>query len=257
MSYALITGGSKGIGKAIAQELASAGYNILLIARSEELLRQTSEEISNRYKVQVGFLPVDLAEAHCANKVFDWCQENGYNVSILVNNAGYGLSGKFESYSLSEHMNMMRINMNTVVELTYLFLPQLKQQQQAYILNIASSAAYQAVPFLSLYAASKSFVLQFSRGLRHELKGTPVSVTCVSPGSTATDFATRANVGPKAARAADKVNMEPKDVASVAVNSMLHKKAEVVVGLINKLGAFFVWLLPKKLVEKTAANLYQ
>ncbi|MGE5518768.1 MAG: SDR family NAD(P)-dependent oxidoreductase [Candidatus Dadabacteria bacterium] len=257
MSFALITGGSKGIGKAIAEELALKGFNILLVSRSEENLKQTAEEISSNYKVHTAYLPLDLSAESSARKVVNWCQSEQFDISILVNNAGYGLSGKFESYSLEEHQAMMRINMDTVIQLSYLFLPQLKQQKQAYILNIASSAAYQAVPFLSVYAATKAFILQFSRGLKHELKGTSVSVTCVSPGSTDTEFASRAKVGPKAMKAADKVNMHPRQVASIAVKSLFAKKSEVVVGFINKLGAFFVWLLPKSLVEKTAANLYQ
>jgi uncharacterized protein len=152
---------------------------------------------------------------------------------------------------------MMLLNMITPVHMCQLFLPGLKAQSKSYILNIASSAAYQAVPNLSLYAATKSFVLSFSRGLRQELVKTNVSVTCICPGATDTDFANRAQIGEKGLKAAEKVNMEPGDVAKIAVQKMFAGKAEVITGAINKLGAFMVWLLPKGLVEKTAMKIYE
>jgi short-subunit dehydrogenase len=133
----------------------------------------------------------------------------------------------------------------------------LRAQSRAYILNIASSAAYQAVPYLSLYAATKAFVLTLSRGLHQELRQSNVSVTCISPGATDTDFTVRARIGEKGLKAAAKVNMSPEAVAKIAVKSMLAGKAEVITGTINKLGAFMVWLLPKGLVERTAMKIYQ
>lgn len=257
MLYALITGASKGIGKAIAFDLAAKGYHLLLIARSENLLHQVKEEISSKHAVQVDYLSADLSVPDAAQKVFDWTQHQGVSVSVLVNNAGYGLSGRFDSYSLDEHLSMLQVNCNTLVQLTYLFLPQLKQQRNSHILNIASSAAYQAVPYLSLYAASKSFVLSFSRGLRHELRKNGINVTCICPGATDTDFVNRAQVGEKARKTAEKVNMTPEEVGKAAVDAMFRKKAEVITGAINKLGGFLTWLLPKKVLENGAARIYE
>lgn len=257
MSYALITGASKGIGKAIAFELAAKGYNLLLVARNEDLLRQTGDEIKSRHAVQVRHFAIDLSAHDAAHTVFHFAQQNAIVVSVLVNNAGYGLSGPFENYSLEQHMNMLQVNCATLVQLTYLFLPQLKQQANTHILNIASSAAYQAVPYLSLYAASKALVLSFSRGLRYELRKTSVNITCVCPGSTDTDFSVRAKVGEKAMKTAEKVNMTPEQVGKAAVNAMLNRKAEVITGAINKLGGFLTWLLPKKVLEGGAARIYE
>jgi short-subunit dehydrogenase len=200
---------------------------------------------------------LDLSAPNAPLQVFNWCRSNGYDVNILVNNAGYGLSGAFDKYSLEDHLNMMQLNMNVVVEMTYHFLPDLKKHPRAYILNIASSAAYQAVPFLSAYAASKSFVLQFSRGLHLELKGTTVSVTCVSPGATDTSFVDRANIGAKGLELAGKFNMQPAEVAKIAVNAMFKGKTEVITGFLNKVGAALAWLLPKKTIEKASAKIYQ
>ena len=124
-------------------------------------------------------------------------------------------------------------------------------------MNISSSSAYQALPFMSAYAASKSFVLQFSRGLSVELEKTNVSITSVSPGATDTDFVDRAKVGKKALDLAKKFNMTPASVAKIAVNAMYSKKTEVITGVMNKLGAFLAWLLPKKTIEKASAKIYQ
>jgi len=257
MEYALITGASKGIGRAIAEELAIRGFNILLVARSGELLQQVAAQITARYTVQTDWLALDLSLAEAPQSVYEWCRAKGYEVSILVNNAGYGLSGPFEKYSLEEHLNMMQLNMSTVVGLTRLFLPDLHRRSRAYILNVASSAAYQAVPKLSLYAATKAFVLAFSRGLHQELQGSPVSVTCVSPGATDTDFPNRAQLGAKGMKAAEKFNMTPAAVAGTAVKGMLAGRAEVITGFVNKLGAAMAWLLPKTLVERTAMKIYE
>ena len=257
MPFALITGASKGIGKAMAFELAAKGYDLAIVARSEELLQQVKIEIEGKYKVKVEPLATDLSTSTAAHTVFNWASQNNFDISVLVNNAGYGLSGAFESYPLDQHLNMLQVNCATLVQLTYLFLPQLKKQTQAYILNISSSSAYQAVPYLSLYAGSKAMVLLFTRGLRHELRRTSVSVTCISPGATDTDFNARAQVGPKAMKAAKKVMMTPTQVGKIAVDSMFKKKSEVVVGALNKIGGFLAWLLPKKVIETTTANLYE
>lgn len=257
MAYALITGASKGIGRSIAYNLAAKKYNLLLVARSEALLQEMAAGLAGRYGIDVQYFSADLAREDAAEQVFHWVQQYQWPVTVLVNNAGYGLSGGFEKYSAKEHADMMRVNMLTPVSLVSLFLPLLKQQQQAYILNIASTAAYQSVPYLSTYAASKSFMVSFTRALKQELKNTRVSVTCVSPGGTDTDFSQRAQVSAKALKAGEKVNMHPDKVAAIAVNSMFSKKTEVITGFINQLGAFLAWLAPKKLSEKVAADLYK
>ena len=256
-TYALITGASKGIGKAIAEELASKQINLLLVARSESLLAGLTEQLAKQYGIQAKYLASDLTAIGAAQQIWDWVQKEGLQVHILVNNAGYGLSGRFTDYTAQEHADMIQVNDRVPVELCSLFLPMLSKQSKGYILNIASSAAYQAVPGLGTYSASKAFILYFSRALHYELRNTNVSVTAVSPGGTATDFANRANVGKKAVRAGEKLNMTPEAVARLAVNAMYARKTEIITGFVNKLGAFFVWLLPKKLAEKTAASLYE
>jgi len=257
MSFALITGASKGIGRSIAIEFARRGKNVLLIARDEHRLKQLSSELQNDFKISASFLSIDLSDAEAPQEILNWCERQNFVVDVLVNNAGYGLSGPFENYSLEDHLNMMQVNMTAVVKMTWLFLPMLKNQSKSYILNIASSAGYQSTPFLSLYSATKAFVINFSRGLHIELKTTPVSLTCVSPGTTTTGFNDRAQIGQKARDLAKKVTMSADTVAKMAVNAMYAGKTEVITGAINKLGAFLVWLLPKKLIENSAKKIYQ
>ncbi|MGI4750411.1 MAG: SDR family NAD(P)-dependent oxidoreductase [Janthinobacterium lividum] len=257
MAYALITGASKGIGKAIATELASRKIDLLLVARSAENLKQLADDLSKKHGVKTAYFAMDLSTENAAQQVFNWCLKEAFSINILVNNAGYGLSGKFDKYTLEEDLNMLQLNMIVPVALTQLFLPQLKTQPQAYILNTASSAAYQSVPGLTLYAASKSFLLSFSRGLHQELRLSNVSVTCHSPGATDTDFVVRAQLGAKGLKAANQVNMTPEAVAKIAVKAMFRKKPEVIAGTINKLSTLMAWLLPKNLVERTAMKIYQ
>jgi uncharacterized protein len=256
MPFALITGASKGIGKSIAEQLAARGFDLLLVARSADLLEQVTKEISQSTNKNCQWLALDLAEDRAAESVFEYCNKNQLVVSVLVNNAGYGLSGSFEKYSVREHTDMLKVNIITLTQLTRLFLPSLLKQPAAYILNIGSTASYQAVPMLSAYAASKAYVLNFSRGLYKELKKTNVSVTCICPGPTDTNFVNRANVGTKGQKAAERFNMSTQTVARIAVDCLFRRKPEVITGGLNKLSAFFAWLLPKPVVEGIAMKLY-
>jgi short-subunit dehydrogenase len=254
--YALITGASKGIGKEMALELARAGYHLLLVARSEDELSLLSAQIKNDHQIKVSYLPLDLSLSSASVEVFKWIQHQSVLPSILVNNAGYGLFGSFERLAIADQLNMLQLNINTVVELTHLLLPLLKLQEQAFILNIASTAAYQAVPRLAVYSATKSFILSFSRALRYELKYSTVSVSCLCPGPTSTGFAKRAGLD-AFADLADKFNMSPKTVAKAGLKGMFNKKAEIIPGIINWISAFGASHLPKSLIEKVAAGLYK
>jgi short-subunit dehydrogenase len=257
MDYAIVTGAARGIGKAIAVELGKRKINLLLVDLDSEFLQQTVTEIKNEFGVSVDHLTTDLSEINAAVKVFDWCKENQYNVNILVNNAAYGLAGPFEKYSFEEHRNLIQLNILTYVQLCYLFIPLLKQQSKSYILNICSTSAYHAVPFLGTYSASKAFMLSFTRALAQELKNTSISVSAVSPGPTDTDFANRANMNERTKKIANRFYMSPQAVAKNAVKAMFSCKREMIPGFINKLTIFLTWLAPKRLTERTAENIYK
>lgn len=256
MSTAIITGASKGIGKAIAEELAKRKINVLLIARTESLLQEHASYLSEKYSIKADYLAIDLADKNAALHITSWCTEKKVPVNILINNAGYGLSGDFEQYSLADYQNNLQVNIQVVLELTYLMIPLLKQNAPSYILNVCSAASYQAVPGLTVYAATKAFLLSISRGLHYELKSFNIHVTAIAPGATDTDFPVRARVGEKAKKLADKVNMSPESVAKIAINGLFANKTELIPGFINKLSYWLVWLLPKSLSEKSAAGIY-
>lgn len=256
MAFALVTGGSKGIGREIALNLASKKYDLLLVARNEEELNSAAKEISSKYGVAVKIFACDLSVENSAQTVFSWADTNSYEVEILVNNAGYGLWGYFDELSLVEQQKMLRVNINALVELSYLFLPKLKKMRSAYILNVASTAAYQAVATLSLYAASKSFVLLFSRGLRQELSKTSVSVSCLSPGATSTNFTKRAGMKGSLEDFAEKMSMKSDIVAKIGVEGMFARKAEIIAGFSNWITAQVVNILPKPLIETIASGIY-
>lgn len=255
-TYALITGASKGIGRSIAIQLAKKGYPVLLVARSADELSALAAEIAITYNVQAFWLATDLSENYAAEKVTRWCADNDYDVSVLINNAGYGLWGNFGDVSATDQQNMISLNINTLVQLTHAFLPRLKKQSQAYVLNVASTAAYQAVPTLAVYSATKVFVLSFSRALRYELKDSSVSVSCLCPGPTDTGFARRAGLDAFADLAA-KFNMQPDEVAATGIKGMFNKKAEIIPGFLNKLSAAGARHLNKGLIEKIAGDLYK
>ena len=257
MPTALITGASRGIGRAFATELARRGYHLLLVARSKDQLEQAATELRAQSGVEVAVLAQDLAAPNAVEQVAEWANSQTQELAVLVNNAGYGLWGRFEELGLAEQQSMLQLNMHVPVALTHRLLPALRHQKKAFILNVSSTAAYQAVPTLTLYAASKAFLLSFSRGLRYELRGSGVSVTCLSPGATTTDFADRAGMSAGLQETANKVSMTPEQVAQAGIAAMLAGEAELIPGALNKVSAHLTGLVPKALTEKIAAGIYE
>ena len=256
MAFALITGGSGGIGFYLARELASRKHNIILVARSSEQLSQRCAELSKAFNIRAEFLSLDLStpDAHLTLK--SWLNQNSFSIDILINNAGYGIWNPVEKTTLDELTNMMQLNMNTLVNLCYTLLPDLKTHKKSFILNVASTAAYQAVPTLTTYAATKAFVVLFTRGLRQELMKSSVSVSCLSPGATSTGFIDRAGMASMKERA-EKFSMKPEAVAKIGIKGMLRGKSEIIPGFVNWLSVQFTYLVPKSLTEKIAQELYK
>jgi uncharacterized protein len=256
MKFALITGASGGIGLCIARELAKRKNNLLLVARSGDKLKAICAELEKEFAIKSDYLSVDLSNPLATQTVLEWLRAKSYAVDTLVNNAGYGLWGRVDTTPADQLNNMMQLNMNAVVNMCHAMLPELKKQPKAYIMNIASTAAYQAVPTLATYAASKAFVVLFTRGLRRELKDSNISVTCVSPGATSTNFIDRAGMEAMKERA-EKFSMAPEAVAAIAVNGMLKGKAEVLPGFTNWFSVQLTYFVPKFIPEKIAEGLYK
>ena len=256
MAFALVTGSSGGIGLSIAKEFASRKFDVLLLARSEPKLKSLQEEIQNQFNITVQYLVCDLSQHGAAYKVIKWA--TAYDVQIVVNNAGFGIWGNLEQNNLDDLNQLIQLNQVALMEICKGFIPVLKKRPgKSYILNIGSTAAYQAVPALAVYSASKAFVLLFTRALRWELKDTSISVTCFSPGTTSTGFMDRANMDDALKQKAEKFTMRADEVARIGVNGMFAGKAEVIPGLVNWISVKMVSFLPKYLIEKIAYNLYK
>src|ERR1035438_7015579 len=190
---ALVTGASSGIGLELARIFAREGYNLVLVARSADKLRLLASEVEKAHGTRSLILATDLAEPGAAAYVLDQTARAQIVVDILVNNAGFGQYGLFADNDLEECMRQIQLNVTTVTHLTRLYLSGVIRRTSGRILNVASTAAFQPGPLMAVYFATKAYVLHLSEALANELKGTGVTVTCLCPGATATEFHKRAN----------------------------------------------------------------
>jgi short-subunit dehydrogenase len=257
MSYALVTGAAKGIGKGIAKELVRHGFNLLLIDKDEVALAATKKELGATPGSLVCTLPVDLSAAGALEAITSWTAPWHHDLQVVINNAGFGLNGEFEQLSLDEQLNMIDVNIKAQVALSHAYIPVLKKQSRSFLLNVGSTTCFQAVPYLNVYAASKAFVVSFTRGLRFELQHTPVSVSVLIPGSTDTDFVNRAGMSEKVKKAAERFNMSPDLVGKIAVRGLFKGKAQIIPGFSNKLHGFFPRFFPASFVERIAGKIYK
>lgn len=185
---ALITGASSGIGVEFAKQLAARGANLILVARRKDRLQSVAKEITQHHKVNVEVIVADLSEICSAEKLHKSVLRKKLSVDVLVNNAGLGTMGEFERADLSRLSEEIQLNVLTLVQLTKLVLPAMRSKRDGVVINIASTAAYQPVPYLAVYAATKAFVLNFTEAVSAELQGSGVHALALSPGGTKTEF---------------------------------------------------------------------
>ncbi len=236
---ALVTGGSSGIGAAIARELAARGAELVLTARRKDALAAVAASCSG---TRVDLVVGDLGVEEGPEAVWAAATASG-PIDILINNAGFGAFRAFAATEPARDAEMCQLNIATLVDLTKRFVAQ--DRPRGYIVNIASIGAYQSVPNMALYAASKAFVRNFSEGLHDELRGTAVSVTCICPGGTRTEFHANAGAGDYS-WLANASMMTAEQVAAISVKAMLAKKRTVIPGLVNKLSCFGVRFVPRR-----------
>lgn len=242
---ALITGATSGLGYEFVKLFANDGYNLILVARNKEKLEDIKKTYTN---VEVTVIAKDLSVSGAAKEVFQEVNKNGIDIDVLVNNAGFGLMGKFDELDIHTQMEMIQLNITTLTELTYYFLPSLKEKRGR-ILNIASTAAFQPGPLMAVYFATKAFVLSFSEALVEELRDFNVTVTTLCPGATKTNFGTVANLeGSKMFSRA----MEPDQVAKKGYQAMMRGKRVIVTGGLNKAGAIGTKFMPRSVTAKIA-----
>ncbi|HHW90197.1 MAG TPA: SDR family oxidoreductase [Clostridiales bacterium] len=245
---ALITGASGGIGYEFAYLFARDGYNLVLIARSQDKLNKLKQDLQNQFDIEIINITKDLSLPNSAQEVFDEIQRANINIDVLVNNAGLGDFGEFEKSDIFKIDAMIELNINTLTKLTRLFLPKMLLQKSGKILNVSSLGGFQPGPLMAVYYASKAYVLSFSEAISRELKGTGVSVTALCPGPTKTNFAQSANLGMSGLF----VNLQiadAKKVAEFGYKKMEKGKVIAVPGFYNKIATIGVKLLPRKFIR--------
>jgi len=236
--FAMVTGASKGLGKAIALELASRKINVLLVALKGEGLQELSIYIKNRFGVESDYLEINLRDSFAVHKINEWVRKK--DVHILINNAGVGGSKCFELAGYEYLDTIISINIRTLSLLTYLLLPKLKRHSKSYILNVASMASFSPMAFKTVYPASKSFVYSFSRCLNEELKDTNISVSVLHPGPMRTNPEVSQRIETQGYWAQIGIQ-SPEEVAQTAIKKLFREKTIIIPGYMNKIN----WLLMK------------
>ncbi len=246
----LITGASAGLGTEFAKLFAADGSNLVLVARRLDRLEGLARELQKRYGVGVRVEARDLSQPGAAQDLFDTLQRDNVRVDILVNNAGFGQKGNCAELPVDRQVQMIQVNIAALTHLTRLFLPGMLERAKGGILNVASTAGFQAGPGMSVYYATKAYVLHFTEGLAGELRGTPIKVTCLAPGPTATEFAEQADL--ERSRLFNFGLMDAETVVRAGYRGFRRGRVLVIPGLKNRLVAFSVRLAPRSFARAIA-----
>jgi short-subunit dehydrogenase len=223
MKTALITGASLGIGLEMAKYAASLGHNLVLVARNQQNLQALAAQIQQQYKVAIKIIAADLSEMAQVQQVYNTCKAENIIVDMLINNAGFGDFGLFAESDWIKTNQMIQLNITSLTLMCRLFIPDMKARKTGYILNVASTAAFQPGPTMAVYYATKSYVLHFSEAIYNELQGSGVSVTCLCPGATESGFQAAAAMENSALVKGKKLPTS-KEVAVFGLDAMLAKK---------------------------------
>jgi short-subunit dehydrogenase len=250
MNTTLITGASSGIGAAFARRLAALGRNVFLVARSEDKLITLCNELGRISSIRAQYLVTDLSQPHSVANLVEETKKRGLNIDMLINNAGFGSMGDFTKLDIARELNMIDLNIKALVELTYRFLIPMRELKQGTIINVASTAGFQPVPFMATYAATKAFVLSFSQALWEENRKHGVHVMALCPGVTETNFFEAANID----RPPMRVAQTPEDVVATALRALARNKSIVVSGWANLLMIESERFVPRSLVVRLAGT---
>ncbi len=231
--WVVVTGASGGIGYELCGQFARHGFNAVLIARDAKHLAGVARELEDHYHVKTMVLAKDLALPSAAGDIYREVKASGLDIDVLVNNAGFGDLAPFAEAELEVQRQMMQVNVATLVELTYLFLPEMISRKKGRVLNIGSTGSFAPVPYMAVYGATKAFVLSFTEALSAELDRTGVTVTALCPGVTATRFAKRAKTENTLLVRLNQMSAD--NVARAGYLALMNGKARVVPGWFNKL----------------------
>ena len=242
---ALVTGASAGLGIEFARQLSKRGHRLVLAARRKDRLQELAKELGNARAVAI-----DLSKKDAAAKLLADVQANGETVDLLVNNAGFGLIGRFAQLDAKRQRQMIDLNVGALTDLCRAVAPAMIERKSGAILNVASTAAFQAGPNMAVYFASKAFVLSFTEALHEELKDQGIKVSCLCPGPTRTEFGEVAGFGGNVAF--DRFAMGAAEVVEIGLKGLDRNRAIVVSGIVNKVGAIGAQLAPRSAVRKIA-----
>jgi short-subunit dehydrogenase len=253
---ALVTGASAGIGRELARRFARGGHDLVLSARRADELRALAGELTAQHGVAARAIPADLADPAAPQRLYDETASAGLTVDVLVNNAGFGVYGPFAQADPGRLMAMLQVNVVALTHLTRLFVPGMVTRGRGRVLNVASTAAFLPGPLMAAYFASKAYVLSLSEALAHELRGTGVTVTCLCPGPTRTEFGTAAAMdgsklfdGPNVAEAGP--------VAEAGYRATMRGKRVVVPGLLNRLSSFGTRFMPRSALMRIVRRMQE
>ncbi len=250
MKTTLITGASSGIGEAFARRLASEGENVLLVARTEEKLAALCSELGRAHNINAQFVAMDLVEKDAPAKLFAETQERGLEVEFLINNAGFGSMGDFTTLEIERELLMIDLNVKALVALTYLFLKPMRERGRGSIINVASTAGFQPVPYMTTYAATKAFVLSFSDALWEENRAHGITVMALCPGVTDTNFFAASEME----RPPMRVSQTPEQVVKTALSGLKRGRGHIISGWTNYLLTETERLVPRSVVTRIAGK---
>ncbi|MEK7466023.1 MAG: SDR family oxidoreductase [Planctomycetota bacterium] len=249
----LVTGASSGIGLEIAKLFAADRSDLVLVARRGERLEALAKELRAKHGIEARVVAKDLAAPGTTEEIYESLKNRGVAIDVLVNNAGFGKQGRFHEIDAAQQSEMIRLNILALTDLTRAFLPGMVARRKGGILNVASTAAFQPGPLMSVYYATKAYVLSFTEGIAEELKGTGVTATCLCPGPTKTEFIARA--GMKASNAFEAAAMSAERAARKGHRAFRRGKVVAIPGVVNFLGAFLPRIAPRWLPRKVTRRL--
>ncbi len=243
MKTALITGASSGIGMEYAKRFAKEGYQLILVARREQILKALAEQLKQESNTTCTVIPIDLSEDGAAQKIYEKVQGLSLQVDVLINNAGFATKGMLEWADYEKQHKEMHVNIVSLVELTYFFIPQMAQRRSGTIINLSSAAGFNPIPYNSVYSASKAFVLSFSQGIAYEYKKYGVHVMAVCPQATDTHFFDEFNKMEGKMRTAQ-------NVVDTTMKAVRKKKTVAADGFFCKVQAVMHHILTRKMIVK-------
>ena len=248
MNTTLITGASSGIGAAFARKLAARGHNLMLVARSEDKLATLCSELGRIKSIRAQYVTMDISQAGAPARLLAETEKRALEIDLLINNAGFGSMGDFAQLDLATELRMIDVNVRALLELTHLFLAPMRERKSGAIINVASTAGFQAVPFMATYAATKAFVLSFTEALWEENRPHGVKVMALCPGSTDTNFfeASRMQRPPM------RVSQTPDEVVDAALRGLKRGKSSVISGWTNRFMIETQRAVPRTLVLRAA-----